>query len=139
MSQLSVLGRIVERGPITVSELAQAGHVSAQSVAQIVSVLKQQDLVCGEPDLSDGRKTLLRVTDAGRRLVESIVEHRGARLAQPIELHPSESDRATLVAAAAIMSCLADCRLGDHALTGRPAHGRPVAVVLPGGILGCWP
>ena len=114
MSQLSVLGRIAEREPITASELAHAEHVRPQSMAEIVSALRRQDLIRGEPDLRDGRKIFLTVTDSGRRLIRSIVDHRGAWLAQAIEQHLSEADRDTLAAAAGIMSRLADSRLDGN-------------------------
>lgn len=111
MSQLSVLGRIGENGPTTASALAQAEHVRAQSIAETVSTLKKQGLVEAKPDPADGRKSLLSVTAAGRRLIDSIVDLRGAWLARAIEQQVSAEERDVLARAAGILSRVADCRL----------------------------
>jgi DNA-binding MarR family transcriptional regulator len=111
MSQLSVLGRIGDSGPITASALAQAEHVRAQSIAETVTTLKKQGLVEAKPDLTDGRKSLLSVTAAGRRLIDSIVDLRGAWLARAIEQHVTSDEREVLSQAADILSRVADCRL----------------------------
>ena len=114
MSQLSVLGRIAASGTITASALAQAEHVRAQSIAETVTVLRKQGLVEAGPDPSDGRKTLLSVTAAGRRLVDSIVDLRGAWLARAIEQHVTAEERDVLARATDILSRLADCRVGPE-------------------------
>jgi DNA-binding MarR family transcriptional regulator len=111
LSQLSVLGRIDATGPTTASALAQAEHVRAQSIAETVAALKRDGLVEGRPDPSDGRKTLLTVTAAGRRLIGSIVDARGAWLARAIEQHVTEPEREVLAQATEILARLADCRL----------------------------
>jgi DNA-binding MarR family transcriptional regulator len=111
MSQLSVLGRIGEGGPITASALAQAEHVRAQSIAETVTVLKKQGLVEARPDPTDGRKSLLSVTADGRRLIDSIVDLRGAWLARAIEQNVGDDEREVLAQAAEIMLRVADSRL----------------------------
>ncbi|MCE0767790.1 MarR family transcriptional regulator [Pseudonocardia kujensis] len=111
MSQLSVLGRIADSGPITASALAQAEHVRAQSIAETVATLKKQGLVEANPDPTDGRKSLLSVTADGRRLIDSIVDLRGAWLARAIEQDVTAEEREVLAAAAEILSRVADCRL----------------------------
>jgi DNA-binding MarR family transcriptional regulator len=111
MSQLSVLGRIGESGPITASALAQAEHVRAQSIAETVTTLKKQGLVKSSADPDDGRKMLLSVTPAGRRLIDSIVDLRGAWLARAIEQHVTSDERQVLSQATEILLRVADCRL----------------------------
>lgn len=111
MSQLSVLGRIGESGPITASALAQAEHVRAQSIAETLATLKKRGFVEANPDPTDGRKSLLSVTAAGRRLIESIVNLRGAWLARAIEQHVTPEEREVLAQAGEILSRLADCPL----------------------------
>jgi DNA-binding MarR family transcriptional regulator len=111
MSQLSVLGRISDMGPVAASALAQAEHVRQQSISETVAALRKDGLVRGDPDPSDGRKTLLTLTPAGKELVESIVESRGSWLARAIEQQASEPERELLAAATAVLSRLADCQL----------------------------
>ncbi|MFF3573916.1 MarR family winged helix-turn-helix transcriptional regulator [Nocardia jiangxiensis] len=113
MSQLSVLGRIRADGPITASSLARAEHVRAQSIAETIATLKKQGLVEASRDLADGRKTLLSVTESGRRMVDSIVDLRGAWLARVIEKTISPGEREVLAEAMEILLRVADCRLGE--------------------------
>lgn len=128
MSQLSVLGRIAEREPVTASELAQAEHVRQQSIAETVVALKREQLVQATLDSSDRRKTLLSLTEQGRRLADSIVEYRGAWLARTIERRLDVHEREVLLTATTIVSRLADCAVeppeseeGDHCVHRKPA------------------
>ncbi|GAA1298559.1 MarR family transcriptional regulator [Planotetraspora silvatica] len=108
-SQMSTLSRISEEGPTTVSALAAAEHVRPQSMAATVAALLQEGFVTGGPDPTDGRKTLISITAAGRALLTSIPAMREAWLEAAIERHLSPADRQTLVKAAQIMERLADC------------------------------
>jgi DNA-binding MarR family transcriptional regulator len=118
MSQLSVLGRIADMAPVSASALALAEHVRQQSISETVAALRRDGLVRGDPDPSDGRKTLLALTPAGKDLVESIVESRGSWLARAIEQHATESERELLAAATQVLSRLADCRLDTPTAVG---------------------
>lgn len=111
MSQLAVLRRIAEEGPITTSAVAQAEHMRAQSIAEIVATLKKQGLVRAKPDPADGRKSLLTATATGRRIIESIVSLRGAWLSRAIEQHVTLKEREVLASAVEILVRVADCSL----------------------------
>jgi DNA-binding MarR family transcriptional regulator len=108
ISQLSVLARLVRDGPATASRLAQAEHVRPQSIAEIVGALRAGDLVAAKPDPTDGRKTLLRPTAGGRRLVQSVWASREAWLARAIESVVDESRRASLADAIGLLNDLAE-------------------------------
>src|ERR1700722_4052122 len=71
-SQLTTLGRIVARGPTTISYLDLAAHVRRQSMAETVAALRAQDLITAAQDPDDGRKTLITATDKGRSLLAAI-------------------------------------------------------------------
>ncbi|MFE2183456.1 MarR family winged helix-turn-helix transcriptional regulator [Streptomyces sp. NPDC059455] len=71
-SQLTTLGRVVELGPVTASELAQAEHVRRQSMAETLAALRTGGLVSTGKDPDDGRKTLIHATPEGRALIETI-------------------------------------------------------------------
>ena len=108
-SQLSTLGRIADEGPTTVSALAVSEHVRHQSMAETVAALRQAGLVSARSDPTDGRKTLMSVTSAGRKLISSIVPVREAWLEAVIEQSLTPVERRTLMKAVDIMERLADC------------------------------
>ena len=103
MSQISALGRIAEMGPLTTSALAHAEHLRPQSMAEIVAVLKRDNLVAAHPDPNDGRKTLLSLTDDGTQMVDSIISLRGSWLADAIDATITRDDRAVLEKAVEIL------------------------------------
>ncbi|MCE0763554.1 hypothetical protein LWC35_11660 [Pseudonocardia kujensis] len=111
MSQPSVLGRIGGSCPITARELARAEHARARSIAETVTMLKKQGLIDAHPDPTDGRKSLLSVTTAGQRLIDSVVDRRGAWLAWAIGQHVIPGEREMLADAAQIIAKMADCRV----------------------------
>ncbi len=61
-SQVSVVLRLEESGPATVSSLARAEGMRPQSMSAVVTPLQESGLVRGEPDPSDGRQTLMSLT-----------------------------------------------------------------------------
>lgn len=75
-SQVSVLLRLERDGQATASSLARAEGMRPQSMAAVVAALEAAGLVRGAPDPSDGRRTLLSLTDACRQRVR---EGRAAR------------------------------------------------------------
>jgi len=118
LSQLSVLARLVRDGPATASQLAHAEHVRPQSIAEIVGALRAGGLVAATPDPTDGRKTTLRPTAAGRRLVQSVWASREAWLARAIETVVDQRRQTTLTDAIALLNDLAEFDR-DPALRGR--------------------
>jgi DNA-binding MarR family transcriptional regulator len=108
-SQATTLGRIVEEGPTTVSALAVSEHVRHQSMAETVAALRQAGLVAARSDPTDGRKTLVSATSAGRKLISTIHPAREVWLEAAIEQNLTPAERRTLLKAADIMERLADC------------------------------
>jgi DNA-binding MarR family transcriptional regulator len=94
-SQVSVLLRLEKDGPATASSLARAEAMRPQSMGSIVATLESAGLVSGGPDPTDGRQTLVSLTDACRKWVE---EGRAARqdwLTRILQarLSPGEQDK----------------------------------------------
>jgi DNA-binding MarR family transcriptional regulator len=94
-SQASVLLRLEKDGPATASSLARVEGMRPQSMGAVVAVLESAGLVRGAPDPTDGRQTLLSLTDACRKRVE---EGRAARqdwLTRTLQarLSPQEQDK----------------------------------------------
>ncbi|MFD7158871.1 MarR family winged helix-turn-helix transcriptional regulator [Kribbella sp. NPDC059898] len=69
LSQVSILKRLDREGPHTVADLARLDRITHQSVTVSVSRLVDRGLVRREPDAGDGRRKLLVVTAAGRKLL----------------------------------------------------------------------
>jgi DNA-binding MarR family transcriptional regulator len=107
-SQLMTLGRIIEEGPTTVSELAHAEHVRRQSMAETVASLRAQGLITSAQDPDDGRRMLISATGEGRSLLGSIPAAREEWLGLAIRKALSPAEQQTLRKAAAIMKQLAD-------------------------------
>lgn len=61
-SQVSVVLRLEESGPATVSGLARAEGMRPQSMSAVMTALQEGGLVTGTPDPNDGRQTLMSLT-----------------------------------------------------------------------------
>jgi DNA-binding MarR family transcriptional regulator len=107
-SQLAALGRLVDDGPTTITDLALAEHVRRQSMAETVAVLRADGLVESQPDPSDRRKVLLAATPTGRDLLKSIPAAREAWLSVVMDRSLDHEEQQTLLRAAAIMNRLAN-------------------------------
>ena len=107
-SQLAALGRVVEDGPTTITDLALAEHVRRQSMAETVARLRADGLVESQPDPTDGRKVLLAATSKGRDLLKTIPAAREAWLGIVMSTMLDREEQQTLRKAAAIMNRLAD-------------------------------
>jgi DNA-binding MarR family transcriptional regulator len=93
-SQVSVLLRLEKDGPATAAGLARAEGMRPQSMGPVIAALEDAGLVGGAPDPSDGRQTLISLTDACRKWAQ---EGRAARqdwLTRTIQarLSPREQD-----------------------------------------------
>lgn len=75
-SQASVLRRLERDGPQTTSGLARAEAMRPQSMRTVVGVLQDAGLIVGEPDPTDGRQTILTLSEACR---ERLAVGRAAR------------------------------------------------------------
>jgi DNA-binding MarR family transcriptional regulator len=94
-SQTSVLLRLEREGPTTTSNLARLEGMRPQSMGSVIAPLQAAGLVSGTPDPSDGRQTLLSLTEACRTWAK---EGRAARqdwLIRNLQAHfsPEEHER----------------------------------------------
>lgn len=95
-SQTSVLLRLEREGPATATALARAEGMRPQSMAKIVHVLQAAGLVTAAADPSDGRKTLLSISDTA---LEDFRTGRRARedwLSRAIDDHLTDEEIVTL-------------------------------------------
>lgn len=118
IAEMAILHRLRTEGPATAAYLAAAEHVSQQAIAQNLAALKQAGLVAAAPDPTDGRKTLISVTDAGNRVFEAVIASRNSWLAQAIDAEIGPDERPVLAAAIDLLE-----RLSEHSLLpGRPGR-----------------
>jgi DNA-binding MarR family transcriptional regulator len=105
-TQLSALGALLRNGPLTLGALARHENVQPPSMTRTVNCLDRMGMLVREPDPTDRRQVLLRVSGPGKKLLNAERKRRDAWLAQRlIELEPRE--RAVLREAAVILERLA--------------------------------
>ncbi|MFD7157505.1 MarR family winged helix-turn-helix transcriptional regulator [Kribbella sp. NPDC059898] len=106
-SQLSMLSRLDKDGPATASQLAAAERIRPQSVAAILTALRNADLIERHPDPEDGRRQVVSLTSKGRHRLQGDRKVRQEWLAQTLQEHCSEAERQTIIKALALL---------DHAI-----------------------
>ncbi|HWD77303.1 MAG TPA: MarR family transcriptional regulator [Kribbella sp.] len=106
-SQASVLSPLDKDGPASASELAAAERIRPQSVAAILTALREADLIQRHPDPSDGRRQVVSLTTAGRHRLQGDRKVRQEWLAQTLQEHCTEAERQTIIKALALL---------DHAI-----------------------
>jgi len=111
ISQIAVLVRIIDEGPTTAAALAASEHVTQQAIAQSLATLKERGLVEKHADPSDGRKSLVSATGAGRKLRDSITVSRDEWITQAIDAAVKPQERQLLREAIELLERLADVKL----------------------------
>ena len=111
ISQLAVLGRIIDEGPTTAAALAAGEHVTQQAIAQSLATLKERGLVEKQADPSDGRKSLVTATATGRELMEGIAASREEWLTQAIDAAVRPEERPLLAEAIELLERITDVKL----------------------------
>ena len=108
LSQIAVVLRLEQDGPLTTSGLARLESMRPQSMASVVSALENAGLVSGTPDPTDGRQTLVSLTDTARQWLR---EGRAARqdwLTRTIETRLTPAEQEQLMTAIGLLKRLAE-------------------------------
>lgn len=79
--ELSVLGHLHRRGPMSPGDLASVERVQPQSLTRTLTRLEAEAMLGRAPDPADGRRSLLAVTPAGLAALRAEMEQRDAWLA----------------------------------------------------------
>ncbi len=107
ISHLAVLGTLERHGARTPRELADHEHVQPPSMTRTLAALEARGLVRREPHPTDGRQTLITITEAASRMIREDRRRKEAWLARRLaEFTPEQ--RQALHEAAPVLDLLAD-------------------------------
>ncbi len=107
LGQVAVLGALDRNGAMTTSDLATDQRVRPQSMARAVGLLMEQGLITRRAHPTDGRKSLVELSDAGRAALEAERGRRVGWLAQAIEAELTDEERELLARSATLLERLA--------------------------------
>ena len=108
LSQGTVLGRLDREGPTSIGELAVAERVRSQSMTQTVGDLEADGLIARQADPTDGRRTLIELTERGRLTLAEERRRREGWLAGAIDADLDEREQRVLADAVALLARLAE-------------------------------
>jgi DNA-binding MarR family transcriptional regulator len=97
LSQAAVLGRLDREGTQSIGDLAVAERVRPQSMTQTISDLEADRLIERRADPTDGRRSLVQLTDQGRLTLEADRRQREGWLARAIAEDLSQEEQRVLV------------------------------------------
>lgn len=93
LGAISVLGVLLRHGESTVGRLAAQERVQPPSMTRTVNALVEQGYAVRRPSETDGRSTLVDISDKGREMLLADRRRRDAWLAQRLkDLTPEERD-----------------------------------------------
>lgn len=97
LSQAAVLGRLDREGTQSIGDLAVAERVRPQSMTQTISDLEADGLIERRADPTDGRRSLVQLTDQGLLTLEADRRQREGWLARAIAEDLSQEEQRVLV------------------------------------------
>jgi DNA-binding MarR family transcriptional regulator len=108
LTQVAVLGRLDRQGPQPTGQLAKREGVRPQSMSQTVAELEAAGLVTRSADASDGRRSLVALTDAGRAVLHEDRAEREGYLAELINDRLNDEERELLTRAVDLLRRISD-------------------------------
>jgi DNA-binding MarR family transcriptional regulator len=106
--ELSALGHLHRRGPMTPGEIAAAERVQPQTLTRVLTSLEAGDLISKAAHPRDGRMILLELTEAGREALRRDMAARDAWLAQAMAARLTATELELLRLAAGLLERVAD-------------------------------
>src|SRR5579884_558061 len=85
LTQLSAMGTLAKRGPMSAGELAACEKVQPPSMTKVLANLEERGLVRRDAHPTDKRQAIISVTDAGRELLDSERRSRDAWLSKQLD------------------------------------------------------
>ena len=103
----AALTRLNRGGPTTSSALAKLEQISPQSMGATLAALEARGLVARHPDLADGRRVVLSLTEAGHRVLQDKRNTRTRQLADALSAKFTPGEVRLLAEAAPLLERLA--------------------------------
>jgi DNA-binding MarR family transcriptional regulator len=107
LSESSVLARLDRDGPGSPGSLAEQEGVRPQAMATTLAALEERGLVSRGPDATDGRRAVMAITDAGRKMAADRRSASVQRVAAAIEQEFTPTERRELLELLALLDRLA--------------------------------
>src|SRR4051812_9167548 len=101
-SLTAALGTVERKGPLTPSELAACERIQRPTATRVIARLEEAGLITRAADPTDGRSSLVSITEDGRALLERLRANKDAFLARRLDALSAE-ERAVLDRAADIL------------------------------------
>jgi DNA-binding MarR family transcriptional regulator len=108
LPELSALSRLDRAGTATPGELAKVEQISPQAMGTTLGGLEERGYIERRPDPGDGRRVVMSLTAAGRRVVHDKRSARTGQLAKALAGGFTRPELETLMAAAPLIE-----RLGE--------------------------
>jgi len=81
---VAVLGKVIDDGPMRMSDLAEAGRIHPAALTRQVQALEAEGYIERSPDPTDGRAAVVRVTPAGRAAHRRVQQANDAIMAEQL-------------------------------------------------------
>lgn len=108
LSERSALTRLERSGSATPGALARLSQISPQGMGATLAALEKRGLVQRHPDPEDGRRVVMSVTAAGRRMLDDKRTARAEQLGRVLRENFTPSEIETLMEAVPLIQ-----RLGE--------------------------
>lgn len=110
MTQCHVIVETGRREKISVNELAELLHLDKSTVSRTVEQLVNKEILTREPDASDRRYVVLRLTEQGRELFRSIEARMANYFSGILESIPAEKREQVIDSLHILSEALKDTR-----------------------------
>jgi DNA-binding MarR family transcriptional regulator len=107
LPETAALARLDRGGPATPGALAKLEQISPQSMGATIGALELRGLVERRSDPGDGRRAVISLTDAGRRVLGDRRNARTEQLARALSAGFTRAELRQLMAAAPLLERLA--------------------------------
>jgi DNA-binding MarR family transcriptional regulator len=108
LAESSALKRLDRDGPATSSDLAKQDRISPQSMGATLAALEQRGLIERRRDPGDGRRIVLSISEAGRRVVSNRRDARTEQIAAALRTGFTDGELGRLLAAVPLLERLAE-------------------------------
>jgi DNA-binding MarR family transcriptional regulator len=108
LTERSTMGLLYPDVELAPSEIARVEKVTTQSMSQVINHLAELNYITRTPSDDDKRKTILRLTDAGRARVESARQEKQEWLARMVYQRITAQEKEVLLESIKILSKLID-------------------------------